>query len=58
MGRKCINVEKEDQLGFGKNVIQPSLSVKSTYTILKDEVHGDGVVMYEGFWRIKVQPSC
>jgi len=32
--------------------------VKSAYTILKDEIQGDGVDMYEGFWRIKAQPTA
>jgi len=44
--------------GCGKTAKQPKYSVKSAYSILKDEEKGEGVPMYESFWRIKAQPSA
>jgi len=32
-------------------------SVKSAYNILKEDVQGEKGDLYEGFWKIKVQPS-
>jgi len=57
MGSKSISMEKEDWWVW-KESETTEYTVNSTYIILKDDEQGEVVAMYEGFWRIKAQPSA
>jgi len=50
-------VKKED-LWVWKESDATKFYVKSTYSILKCEEQRERILMYEGFWRIKAQPSA
>jgi len=52
-----LNEQKEDLWAWKAND-STDFNVQSAYIILKGEGQEEGAAMYEGFWRIKAQPSA